>query len=323
MAEEARTLAAAASNCSHCGATSTKLKRCLRCMQVSYCGAECQRAAWKVGHKKTCVKQMSYMDILDKLGVADKACDWRGVLEFEFRFEQLMSLAETLENSATISDILCNTFLRAHTMEAMELGATGSLKAARVQVRRLDFQGRLGHWREQGDTMCDIAQTLISCDEGECGEHHLEEAKRYLQLARDLHATKEIFSAECRACFVLGQLAMKEGREEEGLELFRQSLSAAPFDEYEDHRTEYLVLAVFTDALFKRNAWDELDTLVSRFREVGKATSLKAGQLEYAELHSLYVAARFHQVRCIPSTRGPLWGYLKSQFSRDLVKFWR
>ena len=23
------------------------------------------------------------------------------------------------------------------------------------------------------------------------------------------------------------------------------------------------------------------------------------------------------------STRGPLWGYLKSQFSRDLVKFWQ
>ena len=23
------------------------------------------------------------------------------------------------------------------------------------------------------------------------------------------------------------------------------------------------------------------------------------------------------------ATRGPLWGYLKSQFSRDLVKFWR
>ena len=23
------------------------------------------------------------------------------------------------------------------------------------------------------------------------------------------------------------------------------------------------------------------------------------------------------------TTRGPLWGYLKSQFSRDLVKFWR
>ena len=168
----------------------------LLALQVSYCGAECQRAAWKVGHKKMCVKQMSYLDIFDKLSVADAACDWRGVLEFEFRFEQLMSLAETLENPAAMGDMLCNTFFRAHTMEAMELGATGSLKAARVQVRRLDFQGRLGHWREQGDTMCDIAQTLINFSEGGCGENHLEEAKRYLQLARDLHATREIFSAE-------------------------------------------------------------------------------------------------------------------------------
>ena len=31
----------------------------------------------------------------------------------------------------------------------------------------------------------------------------------------------------------------------------------------------------------------------------------------------------YGRVRTFVPTRGPLWGYLKSQFSRDLVKFWR
>mmetsp|Transcript_71682 Transcript_71682/g.164280 ORF Transcript_71682/g.164280 Transcript_71682/m.164280 type:complete len:124 (+) Transcript_71682:167-538(+) len=41
--------------CSHCGKTGDgdALMRCGRCKQDSYCGAECQRARWKV-HKKSC-----------------------------------------------------------------------------------------------------------------------------------------------------------------------------------------------------------------------------------------------------------------------------
>jgi len=32
---------------------------------------------------------------------------------------------------------------------------------------------------------------------------------------------------------------------------------------------------------------------------------------------------RLASARGTSPTRGPLWGYIKSQFSRDLVKFWR
>ena len=42
--------------CSHCGviAERAQLKQCARCKSQSYCGATCQKAAWKAGHKLTC-----------------------------------------------------------------------------------------------------------------------------------------------------------------------------------------------------------------------------------------------------------------------------
>ena len=46
--------AKAMGSCSHCGKQREALKRCSRCKQDSYCGAECQNAAWK-GHRKSCV----------------------------------------------------------------------------------------------------------------------------------------------------------------------------------------------------------------------------------------------------------------------------
>ena len=42
--------------CANCGLASDALKRCTRCLEVSYCGRECQVAAWKAGHKSVCVE---------------------------------------------------------------------------------------------------------------------------------------------------------------------------------------------------------------------------------------------------------------------------
>ncbi|KAJ1488654.1 hypothetical protein T484DRAFT_3598050 [Baffinella frigidus] len=53
-------------SCAHCGKQKGALKQCARCLQVSYCGAGCQKVAWK-GHKMTCV---SLKDVFDKVGLA-------------------------------------------------------------------------------------------------------------------------------------------------------------------------------------------------------------------------------------------------------------
>lgn len=42
-----------ASSCAHCGTRSETLRRCARCKEVSYCGADCQKKAWKA-HKNSC-----------------------------------------------------------------------------------------------------------------------------------------------------------------------------------------------------------------------------------------------------------------------------
>ena len=42
-----------ASSCAHCLTFCATLRRCARCKEVSYCGAECQKAAWP-RHKNSC-----------------------------------------------------------------------------------------------------------------------------------------------------------------------------------------------------------------------------------------------------------------------------
>ena len=34
-----------------------EFKRCIQCKLVVYCGRDCQKAHWKAGHKKVCVKK--------------------------------------------------------------------------------------------------------------------------------------------------------------------------------------------------------------------------------------------------------------------------
>ena len=76
----------AMNRCSHCGTQRAALKRCSRCKQASYCGAECQNAAWK-GHRKTC---LTLEEVLEKVRAANLRKDWRGLLKWEGRMEEMM-----------------------------------------------------------------------------------------------------------------------------------------------------------------------------------------------------------------------------------------
>ena len=78
--ESERGMAESASEagCSHCGTHSVALKRCARCLQVSYCGAECQKAAWKQ-HKEACSASLPLSAVWELVDAADKENDWRKV----------------------------------------------------------------------------------------------------------------------------------------------------------------------------------------------------------------------------------------------------
>lgn len=83
------------SSCSHCGKQAQEgaaLLRCSACKQTRYCGAECQKAAWKL-HKKTCAFRLPLEDVHVKLLALRGTSDWREVLKWECRLEELMRAA--------------------------------------------------------------------------------------------------------------------------------------------------------------------------------------------------------------------------------------
>ena len=46
--------------CFHCGKNGVKIRQCSRCRTVNYCSKQCQKAAWKSGHKEACVTFEGY-----------------------------------------------------------------------------------------------------------------------------------------------------------------------------------------------------------------------------------------------------------------------
>jgi len=282
----------AMSSCSYCGKQRAALKRCSRCKQASYCGAECQNAAWK-GHRKACV---TLDDVFEKVNAANLRKDWREVLKWERRMEEMM------ENQA---DAACNailaTYVDAHTGAFNSTGSKDdSLSIVRLETRRVELLGKMQLFRDQGDALCRVADGLLFLD-----KH--QEAEGYFQRARKIAEAHGFFSVECRSCLGLGELAMAEGLEEEGVELLRNALVCVPLCEEDDTTMELRVLDFLTDALFHTHAIDEMEPLVTRFLEAAKAESQKWGRLHWFELQSVVASARLHEVLCIaPRVGSPL-----------------
>jgi hypothetical protein len=133
-----------------------------------------------------------------------------------------------------------------------------------------------------------------------------QEAAEYYQKARKVGEAHGFFSVECSACLGLGDAAMREGRDEEGLDLLRNALAALPLSEVEEVTTwELHVLSSLINALFKTHAVAEVEPLVLRYREVAKADS--ARERDFCnELQSLILGAQLHEVLSIqPCVRNP------------------
>ncbi|TFK62097.1 hypothetical protein BDN72DRAFT_405962 [Pluteus cervinus] len=64
----------------------SKLKKCIRCLDIRYCSRKCQKKAWVNGHKKTCMPHPEAENFLDKRVLkSDKAFarwvdTWRSIL---------------------------------------------------------------------------------------------------------------------------------------------------------------------------------------------------------------------------------------------------
>jgi len=276
-------MAAGVECCALCGEQGAGFKRCSRCKQAWYCGAECQNADWK-RHKKRCAPPVPLKGIFEDVQTAHATGDWRGVLKWEGRMEELMALRP---------DDLCLRILMAFS-DAHQKGwsATGSKDHARSHLglaeRQIPLFGKLQRFRDQGTAMCSAADTLRILQRD-------SEAAAWFQRARDVGAAHGLFSLECKACMGLGHAAMKEGRHEEGVALLRNGLVAAELNELDDPFYELIALHPLMYALLKTHSIDEVEPLVLRYREAAKAKSEKEG-LCFSEFDSLLWSARLHEV---------------------------
>jgi predicted secreted protein len=191
--------------CAHCGKKRAEMKRCSTCKHASYCGAACQKAGWKQ-HKKTC---KTLNEVSGEVRVAREASDWRGVLKWEGRMEELVE-AQTDDKGR---DAVLSSFMRAHMMLD-----EGEERVLQIESRRVDLLGKMERFRDQGRALCHLGH----CHNTQGRE---DEAARCFQRGRDLGAAHGFFSLECKACEGLGILAMKEGRHQEGVDLLRNALA--------------------------------------------------------------------------------------------------
>jgi hypothetical protein len=228
---------------------------------------------------------VSLADVVEKVNAANLREDWREVLRWEGRMEEMMKNSE----DAACSNILL-VFANAHRKVFESTGSKDhSLSIVRLETRRGEVLGKMQRFRDQGEVLCTVAEHLLFLGKP-------QEAEGYLQRARKIAEAHGFFSVECESCLGLGKLAIREGHDQEGVELLRNALVCLPLCEGEVSIMELNVLRFFTDQLFDTHAIDEAEPLVARYREAAKAESEMKGHLPFSELHSLYTSARLHEV---------------------------
>ena len=233
-------------------------------------------------------------DVWESVHTAHDAQDWRGVLKWEGRIEELM---------APRSDDACSSILIAFSgAHRTGFQATGSKDHVRsclgLVERQIPLLGKLQRFRDQGKAMCALSGILHSLD-------RKSEAATWYQRARDVGAAHGFFSLESTACMGLGTAAMDEGRHEEGVALLRNALVAAELNELDDPEYELSVLEGLVEALFTTKSIDEVEPLVLRYREAAKAEKEEEGFEGFGlrELDSVVCSARLHEVLCLCTLR--------------------
>jgi hypothetical protein len=213
-------------SCAHCGKQGDDLKRCVTCKKVWYCGKECQQAGWK-GHKRACaILAVPVHQVLRNAEAAYGAQDWPGVLKWEGRLEELLAPMPD-----TDCEHILSMFSAAHQLQMGASATMGTVHApaiVRLETWRVELLGKMQRFRDQGNVMCGIA-SACRCESyaskpelGGCEQNR--EAASWFHRARKVAEAHGFFSVECTASMGLGDLAMNEGRNEEGVALLQNAL---------------------------------------------------------------------------------------------------
>jgi hypothetical protein len=150
---------------------------------------------------KTCAPPLE--DVWEQVLAAHGGSDWRGVLKWEGRLDELMDWTSSAFGASAWGHSACN-FILQHFMVAHTLGltATGRKELAvgisSLKIRHAEFLGKMGRYRDQGEMMCEVAESLWVSGK-------MAEGREYYQRARAIGAAHGFFSVEGRACEGLGK----------------------------------------------------------------------------------------------------------------------
>lgn len=219
-----RTPAMAESACWQCGQQGVVLKKCARCKNAAYCGAECQRLSWKQ-HKTAC--EVPLEEVCLKLEAAAHSEDWRGILTCEGRVEDLLDSIlvdqdmEQKESDAACAGIL-DMFVSGHVLMIMDKRWSDEslLRFGKLAERRFALLANMELFRTQGEAMSDVGSAFFNAA-------RLQQAATYLERARAVGAAHGFFSVESKACLGLGKVAVAEGRNAEGVAFLQNALAGS------------------------------------------------------------------------------------------------
>jgi tetratricopeptide (TPR) repeat protein len=195
---------------------------------------------------------------------AREARDWPGVLRWESRLEELLTLKESANPRHFLTFALAN------------LNQGHFANAARLFQRRVQLLGKLERFSDQGVDMCQV---------GECFLHLKEEnlSETWYQKARKLGEKHGCYAVECAASLGLGRVELYLRGNEEGAEgLLRHALSVLDFVEivefveggYERTTLEKEVKGELAKMLVSTDRHEEAGPLIQRLRELaGRAGS--------------------------------------------------
>ena len=145
-----------AASCAHCSTQGVSLKCCARCKQVSYCGAECQRVAWK-GHTQTCTPPVPVAAVDDlkevyrKVTEAASSLDFKGILKWEGRLEELVERIGRADQEDANRDCLLQIFAKVLSQTYNTNSKAHALDAVRLIERRIELLGKMQRFRDQGE----------------------------------------------------------------------------------------------------------------------------------------------------------------------------
>ena len=139
-----------------------------------------------------------------------------------------------------------------------------------LEIRRAILEGESEMFRDQGETFNFIADcSMIIKDD--------EQAMQYFQKSRKVGEAHGFFGIESRACRGIGSLLITQGRFDEGMDLLRNALAAAPLAETDCSNLEAVALETLIHNMISLpNAWDEVqqieaDRLTLRYCSVAES----------------------------------------------------